>query len=189
GAVTRELVARLPAATEILATDLTTPMLDFAAERLRAPSVTWQQADAQALPVDDDGVDAVICQSGLMFYPDKALAHREAHRALKAGRTLLFTVWDGVEANDFAHLCQRTVERLFPDDPPLSCRGYHTGTTTPPSIATCARADSGLIPSRLSHTAATPRAPGTPPPRCAEARRGDTKSKNSNGPPASRYVR
>src|SRR4051812_32447630 len=71
GALTRELVRCLPQAY-IVATDLNQPMLDHAAARQPCGSrVVWRQADALALPFDDGSFDAVACQFGVMFLPDK----------------------------------------------------------------------------------------------------------------------
>jgi ubiquinone/menaquinone biosynthesis C-methylase UbiE len=83
GVLTRALAARLPAA-RLVATDLNQPMLDLAAARQPdAKKVTWRQADALALPFADHSFDAVACQFGVMFFPDKVQGYREARSALK----------------------------------------------------------------------------------------------------------
>src|SRR5437763_92521 len=79
GAVTRAMAARLPSSTKIIATDLNQPMLDQAARRQPADGrVTWRQADATTLPFDAACFDAVVCQFGAMFFPDRMTAFREA---------------------------------------------------------------------------------------------------------------
>jgi ubiquinone/menaquinone biosynthesis C-methylase UbiE len=85
GIVTRALARSLPASVDIVATDLNQPMLDHAAAQLPSSRVTWQQADGQALPFPDGAFDAVVCQFGAMFFPDKRQAYREARRVLKPG--------------------------------------------------------------------------------------------------------
>ena len=85
GVATRALARALPAGTAIVATDLNRPMLDLAAARMETAEVTWQQADALALPFGDGAFDAVACQFGAMFFPDKAAAYREARRVLRRG--------------------------------------------------------------------------------------------------------
>src|SRR4051794_37872693 len=62
GIVTRALLSALPADVSIVATDLNQPMLDHAAEQVSSDRVTWQRADAQALPFPDRFFDAVVCQ-------------------------------------------------------------------------------------------------------------------------------
>ncbi len=120
GVVTRELDRLLPDSAEIVASDLKEAMLAFAATRADPDStrVTWQLADAQALPFDDSRFDAVVCQFGAMFFPTKVEAYREALRVLKPGGKFIFNVWDRIEDNDFAEVTSATVATCFPDDPP-----------------------------------------------------------------------
>ena len=100
GIVTRALAKALPRDVEIVATDLNQAMLDLASGKLQAPNVRWQQADAQALPFDDASFDAVVCQFGVMFFPDKQAGFREALRVLKPGGRFLFNVWDSLDRNE-----------------------------------------------------------------------------------------
>jgi ubiquinone/menaquinone biosynthesis C-methylase UbiE len=118
GIVTRALASGLPASVEIVATDLNQSMIDFAAAQRPASNVTWQQADALRLPFADQTFDAVVCQFGLMFLPDKQTGYREAHRVLKPGRRFVFSVWDQLEENEFAHAVSAAVATRFPDSPP-----------------------------------------------------------------------
>jgi ubiquinone/menaquinone biosynthesis C-methylase UbiE len=118
GIVTRALVRTLPAAVEIVATDFNQTMIDVAASLLQAPNVTWQQADAQALPFQDAEFEAVICQFGVMFFPDRPRAYREALRVLKLTGCFLFNVWDRLAANDFSDCVTEAVAAQFPHDPP-----------------------------------------------------------------------
>src|SRR4051812_43676357 len=74
GVVTRALVSALPQDVSIVATDLNQPMLDHASSQLSSERVTWRQADAQMLPFPDGTFDAVVCQFGVMFFPDKPRA-------------------------------------------------------------------------------------------------------------------
>jgi ubiquinone/menaquinone biosynthesis C-methylase UbiE len=117
GRVTRALAAAAPQA-EITATDLNAPMLERAAERLSDPRIRWQAADAQALPFPDRSFDAVVCQFGVMFFPDKAAGFAEARRVLRPGGRFVFNVWDRLEANDLSQALHAAVAVLFPDDPP-----------------------------------------------------------------------
>ncbi|MDH4050058.1 MAG: class I SAM-dependent methyltransferase [Rubrivivax sp.] len=153
GVVTRQLAARLPAAVEIVATDLNPPMLAMAAEIGTSRPVDWRAADAQHLPFDDGSFDAVVCQFGVMFFPDKARAFAEARRVLRGGGAFVFSVWDRIETSEFAHVVTQSLEALFPDDPPRflarTPHGYHDvervardlalgGFTTRPRIETIA---------------------------------------------------
>jgi ubiquinone/menaquinone biosynthesis C-methylase UbiE len=119
GIVTRALLRSLPASASIVATDLNQPMLDHAAKQVSSSRVSWQKADAQALPFPDGAFDAVVCQFGVMFFPDKQKAYREARRVLKPGGHFVFNVWDSIEHNEFADLVTSAVAEMFADDPPL----------------------------------------------------------------------
>lgn len=119
GIVTRELRNQLPATTELIATDLNPPMLDIARAKFRdGEKVEFRPADATALPFPDTGFDAVVCQFGVMFYPDKEKSYREVFRVLKPGGHYLFSVWDSHRHNPFGRLSHGVAERLFPSDPP-----------------------------------------------------------------------
>lgn len=118
GVVTRAMSRALGADVELIATDLNQPMLDRAASVGTAWPVRWQQADAMQLPFDDASVDVLVCQFGVMFFPDKAHAFSQARRVLRPGGSLIFNVWDRIEENEFADTVTTTLAGLFPDDPP-----------------------------------------------------------------------
>jgi ubiquinone/menaquinone biosynthesis C-methylase UbiE len=119
GRVTRHLVAALPPDAELVASDLNEPMIEEARWQIVDSRVTWQAADAQALPFPDHRFDAVVCQFGLMFVPDKALALREMRRVLRPGGTLLLSVWDALEHNPATLVLHTLAIDTFPNDPPL----------------------------------------------------------------------
>jgi hypothetical protein len=79
GIVTRALHGAVPQA-HIVATDVNPGMLALAAQRLGPVTVSFQRADAKDLPFDDESFDLVVCQFGVMFFPDKVRAHEEARR-------------------------------------------------------------------------------------------------------------
>ena len=118
GVVTRYMAAQLPADVSIVATDLNQPMLDHAMNIGTSRSVTWQQVDAMSLPFGDGTFDAVVCQFGAMFFPEKAAAFADARRVLRPGGTFLFNVWDRIEDNEFAECVTQAMASLFPTDPP-----------------------------------------------------------------------
>jgi ubiquinone/menaquinone biosynthesis C-methylase UbiE len=118
GAVTRAMAHALPGHVQIVATDLSQPMLDRAAAVGAAGTVTWKQADAARLPFEDERFDIVVCQFGAMFFPDKAVAYAEAWRVLRRGGVFVFNVWDRIEENEFADIVTQSLARLIPSDPP-----------------------------------------------------------------------
>ena len=129
GILTRILRDRLPATARLVATDLNEPMIRNAAQKFRqGEAVEWRQADASSLPFDDGTFEAVLCQFGIMFVPDKALAAREAHRVLKPGGVFLFNVWDSMEHNALGRIAHETISSFFEKDPPTFYQvpyGYH----------------------------------------------------------------
>ena len=118
GVVTRAMALALPAHVELVATDLNPPMLDRAAAVGTSRPVHWQQADAIQLPFGDECFDAVVCQFGVMFFPDKVHAFSQARRVLRPGGVLLFNVWDCIEDNELADIVTTTLAPVFPADPP-----------------------------------------------------------------------
>jgi SAM-dependent methyltransferase len=119
GIVTRRLRNLLPAASRIIATDLNPPMLEVARRKFSAGDhIEFRPADAMALPFGDGEFDAVVCQFGIMFFPDKAKSYAEAFRVLAPGGRYLFSVWDAHRHNPWARIAHQLMERLFPADPP-----------------------------------------------------------------------
>lgn len=118
GVVTRALTTVLPESVSIVATDLNQAMLDQAAAVGTRRPVEWRQADAMQLPFPDAGFDAVVCQFGAMFFPEKSKAFAEARRVLRPGGVFIFNVWDRIEENEFADTVITALASVFPQDPP-----------------------------------------------------------------------
>jgi SAM-dependent methyltransferase len=153
GVVTRALASALPESATIVATDLNQAMLDQASVVGTKRAVEWRQADAMQLPFPDATFDAVACQFGVMFFPDKPKAFSEARRVLRPGGIFIFNVWDRIDDNEFAHTVTSALESVFPNDPPRfmarTPHGYYDhrqiardlekgGFTTSPRIDTVA---------------------------------------------------
>ena len=130
GVVTRALAFRLASDACYAVTDLNQPMLDHAADKQGPDNrITWRQADALDLPFDDAAFDTVICQFGVMFFPNRIAGYVEARRVLKPGGSFLFNVWDHIDANEFADVVTEAAASTFPNDPPRflarTPHGYH----------------------------------------------------------------
>jgi len=129
GVVTRMLASGLPERVSIVATDLNQSMLDHASTLETTRPVEWRQSDAVQLPFPDETFDAVVCQFGVMFFPEKSKAFSEVHRVLRPGGVFVFNVWDRIEENEFADTVTTALESVFPEDPPLflarTPHGYH----------------------------------------------------------------
>jgi ubiquinone/menaquinone biosynthesis C-methylase UbiE len=114
GIVTETLAKWLPSSVLIVATDLNQPMLDQSRTKPSAGRVTLQQADAVALPFPEAGFDVLVCQFGVMFFPDRQLGLREAHRVLKPGGRPLFNVWDRIDRTASVHVVLAGLKRHYP---------------------------------------------------------------------------
>jgi ubiquinone/menaquinone biosynthesis C-methylase UbiE len=129
GILTRLLRNKLPSTVNLVATDLNLPMIENAKGKFQPDElVQWQEADATNLPFADATYDAVVCQFGLMFVPDKRAAVRETYRVLKPGGSFVFNVWDAMEHNELAKVTHETIASFFDRDPPGFYEvpfGYH----------------------------------------------------------------
>jgi ubiquinone/menaquinone biosynthesis C-methylase UbiE len=129
GIVTRRLRDLLPSDARLLATDLNDPMIGEARLKFSPDEqVEWRQADATSLAFGDGMFDAVVCQFGVMFFPDKMAAFREAHRVLAPGGSLLFNLWGAIEENELSLVVHQALANIFPSDPPDFFRipfGFH----------------------------------------------------------------
>jgi SAM-dependent methyltransferase len=137
GVVTRRLRSVLPSA-QIIATDLNEAMVEFG--RRTVPGVTWQQADALDLPFESGVADAIVCQFGVMFFPNKRAALAEMRRALAPAGTLLLSTWDGVTTHEFADALVAALERAFPQDPPSFVAAVPHGYADPQVLTSDVRA-------------------------------------------------
>jgi SAM-dependent methyltransferase len=130
GIVTLALRKHLPPSTQLTVTDLNQPMLDIAQKKFAdAQNLTFQIADAQNIPFPDQSFDAVVCQFGIMFFPDKDRSYREVYRVLAKGGRYIFNVWDASSFNSFGRIAHATIGSFFESDPPKFYEtpfGYHS---------------------------------------------------------------
>jgi len=142
GVATGELIAALPG-TEVVATDLNPAMVAFGAAKV--PGATWRVADALHLDEPAGSYDLVVCQFGVMFFPDKPAAFAEAARVLRPGGRLLVAVWDVVEASPFPAALMAGIAAARPVDPPTFVARVPHGYPDPEQIEADLRAG-GLEP-------------------------------------------
>lgn len=117
GIVTEVLVQEVPNA-EIVATDLNPAMLDVATQRIRSDRVRYRPADAQDLPFGDGEFDLVVCQFGVMFFPDKVKGNSEARRVLRDGGRYMAIIWDRLDRNPVSRTISDAIAAEFPENPP-----------------------------------------------------------------------
>lgn len=119
GIATAHLLARLAPEGRLVVTDVNEAMMAIAQRKLaKDPRADWRVADATSLPFPDAAFDAVCCQFGFMFFPDKALAARELRRVLRDGGQLLLSVWGSLGDNPIAAAAYEVILGFFHIDPP-----------------------------------------------------------------------
>jgi SAM-dependent methyltransferase len=97
GLVARAAAERVGSAGRIIGVDLNSGMIAVA-RSLPSPvgaSIEWIECSALDLRLQDAAMDVVLCQQGLQFFSDKALAMREMRRVLARGGRLALSVWNG----------------------------------------------------------------------------------------------
>lgn len=117
GIVTEAIAQAVPDA-RLTVTDLNPAMLEIAKTRVSGDNVKFEAVDATTLPYRDGDFDAVVCQFGVMFFPDRLAAYREVRRVLGPGGAFLFNAWCPLEDNPLAEIVHDSVASQFPGDPP-----------------------------------------------------------------------
>lgn len=164
GVATRALARMLGADARLTVTDLNPPMIDRARKRQGEDArIAWGQADMAALPYDDHAFDAVVCQFGVMFLPDRPKGFAEARRVLAPGGVYIFNTWDRIEVNVFAEEVTRAGCEVFPDDPPVflarTPHGYHDVGRIAADLRAAGFTEFEIETVSGTSTAATPREP------------------------------
>ena len=163
GIVTQHLAAALPAAVRIVATDLNQPMLDHAANKAGMARVTFRQANALKLPFADGEFDAVVCQFGAMFFPDRVAGYREALRVLKRDGQFIFSVWGPLPQSPIADVVTDAMAARYPQDPPRFLarvpHAYHDAHVIRAELAAAGFSAVAIETVALTSRAASPRDP------------------------------
>ena len=142
GALTSALLAAAPTAS-VVATDLNEAMVT--AGSAREPRAEWRQADAQELPFEDGGFDLVLCQFGVMFFPDRPAAYAEVRRVMAPQGSFLFSSWGPLASHGFGAAFQAALEESVPEPAPPFLRNVPHGYSDPAAVTADLRA-AGLTP-------------------------------------------
>ena len=119
GVLTRHLMQKVPPDAQIISTDFSPAMLAVAEGNLpSADNVSYQEANGVDLPFEEQSFDVVVCQFGVMFFPDVEQGYREARRVLKEGGEFLFNVWDKLSHNEIPRIVHEVALSLDVDNPP-----------------------------------------------------------------------
>ena len=101
---------------QVTSTDYVAALLERGEDRARAErlNVTFQVADAEALPFDDGSFDAVLSTFGVMFTPDQAKAASELARVCRPGGRIGLANWT---PEGFVGQMFKTLGRHLPPPP------------------------------------------------------------------------
>ncbi len=119
GIVSRKLRDRLPLESTLLVTDLNAPMLEIARRKFsESENVDFTVANAMELTFADAEFDLMVCQFGVMFFPDKPASFRESARVLKPGGRYLFNVFSAMQENPYSQIAYGIPAQFFSGEPP-----------------------------------------------------------------------
>jgi ubiquinone/menaquinone biosynthesis C-methylase UbiE len=103
GTVARLAARRLGPRGRLVAIDIAQTMLDIAQGKMpladSAP-IEYRLSPAVPLPAAAEEFDAVLCQQGLQFFPDRAAALQQMHRVLKPSGRAAIAVWAELKRNE-----------------------------------------------------------------------------------------
>jgi ubiquinone/menaquinone biosynthesis C-methylase UbiE len=98
----------------VTAADISPAMAGKARERLgKAPNASVSVEDGQALSFSDESFDAVLCNLGLMFFPDTVRGLSEFRRVLRPGGRVAVSVNTVVERS-YNHQINVILARYLP---------------------------------------------------------------------------
>lgn len=101
---------------EVVSTDYVGALLDRGRERAKADrlTVTFQEADAEALPFGDGGFDVVLSTFGVMFTPNQEKAAGELLRVCRPGGRIGLANWT---PDSFIGQLFKTIGKYVPPAP------------------------------------------------------------------------
>lgn len=111
GVVTRLAAERVGPTGKVTGLDINKEMLAAARAQAAPATIEWVEGSALAIPLPDESVDAVLCQQGLQFFPDRATALREMRRVLVLGGRLALSVWQSVDRQPAFHALEQALAR------------------------------------------------------------------------------
>lgn len=118
GIVARMAAERAGASGRVTASDISPAMVAHAKSRPPKPgaaAMEFVECPAQSLAASDASFDAVLCQQGLQFFPDKPAALAEMRRVLRPGGTVALAVWASERPLGYFGPMMRALAELVPE--------------------------------------------------------------------------
>ena len=128
GFVARLAAQRVGASGRVVGIDLNGSMIEAAratSDRDASTTIEWRVGDAAALPFEDGVFDAILCQQGFQFFPDRVQALREMRRVLRPSGRLAFTVWSAIGDTPYAAALAAALARHVSPDAGSMAQGPH----------------------------------------------------------------
>lgn len=114
GTVTLMLAEAAGPTGRVIGADISPSMLAVARGKAATGApIDWRESPAAPLAVETGSVDAIACQQGLQFFPDKVAALREMRRALASDGRGVVSVWTQVEDQDFWGSLQASIAAVW----------------------------------------------------------------------------
>jgi ubiquinone/menaquinone biosynthesis C-methylase UbiE len=82
GIVTRYLIDRVGPTGRVVGLDINASMLAAARTAVPHAAIEWLEGSAMSMPLPEAAFDAVVCEQGFQFFPDKLAALHEMRRVL-----------------------------------------------------------------------------------------------------------
>jgi ubiquinone/menaquinone biosynthesis C-methylase UbiE len=115
GALAGMAAAQVGVSGRVVVADLSLPMLRVAKGKIAGLAAAPVVMDGQELACRDRSVDVVICQLGLMFFPDARRGIQEFRRVLRREGRLAVQVWSWPDRVPFFGVLADALCRYFPD--------------------------------------------------------------------------
>lgn len=121
GATTLVLAKEVASVGEILAVDVSEPLLQRAEVRAQMSGIAnarFELCDAQTHNFDGGNFDCIASRFGVMFFDDPVAAFANMKKALRPGGRMVFASWAGLELNPwFSMPMLAAIERLGAPEP------------------------------------------------------------------------
>ncbi|MGI0101141.1 MAG: class I SAM-dependent methyltransferase [Nitrosotalea sp.] len=124
GAVSSEIFCRLGSTGLLVGIDMSRTALGIAKKTMAGPNVDFFEMDAEHLGFDFT-FDKILCQYGLMFFPDTAKVLQTVRKILRHGGKIVFAVHGLAEEVPYFSSIMSSILKYIPDIRPKGAPTVH----------------------------------------------------------------